>query len=74
MGRPDPLRSPASPGGRSARTCAGRHAGQLEADAEAEAWAAGIAGPAYGVDDQTAFKVSDGEMEIVSEGQWKQLK
>lgn len=40
---------------------------------EAEAWVAGIAGPAYAVDDQTAFRVSDSEMEIISEGQWKQL-
>ena len=41
--------------------------------AEAEAWAAGIAGQAYAIDDQTAFKVSDGSVEVVSEGQWKLL-
>jgi dipeptidase E len=41
--------------------------------AEAEAWAAGIAGPAYAVDDQTAFKVVDGDVEVVSEGTWKLL-
>jgi dipeptidase E len=41
--------------------------------AEAESWAAEIAGPAYAIDDQTAFKVSDGTVEIVSEGQWKLL-
>ncbi|WP_344060175.1 hypothetical protein [Terrabacter lapilli] len=40
---------------------------------EAEAWVAGIAGPAYAVDDQTACRVSDSEMEIISEGQGKQL-
>ena len=42
--------------------------------AEAEQWAAGISGPAYAVDDQTAFKVVDGAVEIVSEGHWKQLR
>ena len=41
--------------------------------AEAEAWAATISGPAYAVDDETAFKVVDGTMEIVSEGTWKLL-
>jgi len=39
--------------------------------AEAEAWAAGIDGPAYAVDDQTAFKVVDGTVEVISEGQWR---
>jgi len=38
--------------------------------AEAEQWAAGISGPAYAVDDETAFKVVDGKVEIVSEGHW----
>ena len=42
--------------------------------AEAEEWAATIDGAAYAVDDQTAFKVVDGEVEVVSEGHWKQLK
>ena len=41
--------------------------------AEAEKWAAGIAGPAYAIDDQTAIQVTDGTVEVVSEGQWKQL-
>lgn len=41
--------------------------------AEAEEWAATIDGPAYAVDDQTAFTVVDGEVEVVSEGHWKQL-
>ena len=40
----------------------------------AEAWAAGVSGPAYAVDDQTAFKVLDGTVEVVSEGQWKMLR
>jgi dipeptidase E len=41
--------------------------------AEAEAWAAGISTPAYAVDDQTAFTVVDGTVEVVSEGIWKRL-
>ncbi|HYJ68619.1 MAG TPA: Type 1 glutamine amidotransferase-like domain-containing protein [Nocardioidaceae bacterium] len=39
--------------------------------AEAEQWAAGIPGPAYAMDDETAIKVVDGTVEVVSEGQWK---
>jgi dipeptidase E len=39
--------------------------------AEAQRWAADIAGPAYAIDDQTAIRVTDGTAEIVSEGQWK---
>ena len=39
--------------------------------AEAEAWAAAIEGPAYAIDDETAFKVVDGSVEVVSEGHWK---
>lgn len=39
--------------------------------AEAEGWAAGIDGPAYAVDDDTAFKVVDGTVEIISEGHWR---
>ena len=39
--------------------------------AAAERWAAAIAGPAYAMDDQTAIKVSDGTVEVISEGYWK---
>jgi dipeptidase E len=39
--------------------------------AEAEAWAATIAGPAYAMDDETAISVVDGKVEVVSEGQWR---
>ena len=39
--------------------------------ANAERWAAGILGPAYAIDDQTAIKVTDGTVEVVSEGHWK---
>jgi dipeptidase E len=41
--------------------------------ATAEAWAAGLSGPAYAIDDETAIKVVDGSVEVVSEGQWKLL-
>src|SRR5207244_13514548 len=36
--------------------------------ADAERWAAGIPGPAYAIDDETAIKVIDGTVEVVSEG------
>jgi dipeptidase E len=39
--------------------------------ANAETWAAGMPGPAYAIDDETAIKVSDGEIDVVSEGHWK---
>src|SRR6476661_5859096 len=39
--------------------------------AAAKQWAADIAGPAYAIDDQTAIKVTDGTVEVVSEGHWK---
>lgn len=41
--------------------------------AEAEQWAAGISGPAYAIDDQTAITVVDGAVEVVSEGRWRLL-
>jgi len=41
--------------------------------ATAEEWAAGLSGPAYAIDDETAIKVVDGTVEVVSEGQWKLL-
>ena len=39
--------------------------------AAAERWAAGIPGPAYAIDDETAIKVTDGDVEVVSEGNWR---
>jgi len=39
--------------------------------AAAEKWAAGIGGPAYAIDDETAIKVVDGAVEVVSEGHWR---
>lgn len=38
---------------------------------EAEGWAADIPNPAYAIDDDTAVKVVDGTVEIVSEGRWR---
>jgi dipeptidase E len=39
--------------------------------AAAETWAAGLGGPAYAIDDETAITVVDGTVEVVSEGHWK---
>jgi dipeptidase E len=39
--------------------------------ADAERWAAGLPGPAYAIDDDTAIKVTDGTVELVSEGHWE---
>jgi dipeptidase E len=41
--------------------------------AEAERWAARIKGPGYAMDDQTAVKVTDGSVEVISEGHWRLL-
>jgi dipeptidase E len=38
--------------------------------ADAERWAADLDAPAYAIDEQTAIKVVDGSVEVVSEGQW----
>jgi dipeptidase E len=37
----------------------------------AEQWAATIPVPTYAIDDQTAIKVTDGTVEVVSEGHWR---
>jgi dipeptidase E len=39
--------------------------------ADAEKWAAGMPVPGYAMDDETAIKVVDGSVEVVSEGHWK---
>ena len=39
--------------------------------ADAGKWAAKISAPGYAIDDQTAIKVTDGTVEVVSEGHWK---
>ena len=39
--------------------------------AGAEKWAAEIAGPGYAIDDETAIRVTDGAVDVVSEGHWR---
>jgi dipeptidase E len=39
--------------------------------AVAERWAARIGGPAYAIDDDTAVEVTDGTVDVVSEGSWR---
>ena len=39
----------------------------------AEKWAAGLGGPAYAIDDETAIKVADGTVEVISAGHWQQF-
>ena len=39
--------------------------------ANVEKWASEIPVPTYAIDDQTAIKVADGAVEVVSEGNWK---
>jgi len=39
--------------------------------ANAERWAAGIPVPTYAIDDQSAIRVTDGAVEVVTEGHWK---
>jgi dipeptidase E len=41
--------------------------------AEYANWAAGVPVPTYAIDDQTAIKVVDGTVEVVSEGHWKKF-
>jgi dipeptidase E len=39
--------------------------------ANAEEWAARLPVPTYAIDDETAIKVTNGTVEVVSEGHWK---
>jgi dipeptidase E len=39
--------------------------------ADAEKWAAGMSVPCYAMDDETAIKVTDDTVEVVSEGHWR---
>jgi len=39
--------------------------------ADAERWAAEVPGPAYAIDDETAIRVTDGTVDVVTEGHWK---
>lgn len=40
---------------------------------QAKRWAADIGVPAYAIDEQTAIKVADGGVEVISEGDWVKL-
>ena len=40
----------------------------------AERWAAGLDNPAYALDEQSAITVVDGVVDVVSEGEWHQLR
>lgn len=42
--------------------------------ANAERWAAGMTIPAYAIDDQTALKVTDAGVEVISEGHWRRFE
>ena len=41
--------------------------------ADAERWAAGMSVPCYAIDDETAIKVVDETVEVISEGHWKRF-
>jgi dipeptidase E len=41
--------------------------------ARAERWAADLGAPAYAIDEQTAIKVVDGSVEVISEGRWMEF-
>jgi dipeptidase E len=42
--------------------------------ADAERWAERLAVPGYAIDDATAVKVVDGEVEVISEGRWRRFE
>jgi dipeptidase E len=42
--------------------------------ADAQRWAADLGVPAYAIDEQTAIKVVDGSVEVISEGHWARLR
>ena len=41
--------------------------------ANAEKWAATLPNPSYAIDDETAIKVTNDTIELISEGHWKHL-
>ena len=45
-----------------------QHAGQRQDDGRP-----GSTGPAYAIDDETAIRVVDGAVDVVSEGQWRRF-
>ncbi|MFC4334348.1 Type 1 glutamine amidotransferase-like domain-containing protein [Salininema proteolyticum] len=38
---------------------------------EMQEWASGVPVPTYAMDDETAIKVTDGDVEVISEGDWE---
>ncbi len=42
--------------------------------AHAERWAADMTVPAYAIDDQTAIRVTDAGVEVISEGHWRRFE
>ena len=46
----------------------------LNTIANAERWAAGMTVPAYAIDDETAIKVTEDGVDVVSEGHWRLFK
>jgi dipeptidase E len=42
--------------------------------ANAERWAAGLDVPAFAIDDQTAIRVTDEGVEVISEGNWRRFE
>ena len=41
---------------------------------DARRWAETIDNPAYAIDDETAISVVDGQVDVVSEGEWTRLQ
>lgn len=41
--------------------------------ADAERWAAGMRVSGYAIDDETAIKMVDGTVEVISEGHWQRF-
>ena len=41
--------------------------------AAAEQWAAGLGNPSYAIDDDTAIRVVDGNVDVISEGNWRRF-
>jgi dipeptidase E len=41
--------------------------------AAAEGWASGLGNASYAIDDDTAIKVVDGDVEVISEGNWRRF-
>jgi dipeptidase E len=39
----------------------------------AEKWAAGMGIPCYAIDDETAIRIENGHIDVISEGTWKRF-